>query len=137
MAMPSITSWGAVHGAPIGQIAETSKPARRSVPSSSHTRRSKGSGRFSETWRILPRDTLLHPGLHVEHRDPLEPVDLGRVAFEKAREAALRIQILGAAEHHPDAAGARSCLVPLLLQARRALHEAEPEAIDRRRPPLV
>jgi hypothetical protein len=48
MWMPSITSYGFVHDSPIGQIAETRRPPPFSAFNSIHTRRSNGSGRFSD-----------------------------------------------------------------------------------------
>src|SRR6478609_5062940 len=59
--MPSMTAWGSVSSLwPRGQMTETAYPARCSEVASCHTRRSKGTERFSTRIAALPSDTDVH-----------------------------------------------------------------------------
>src|SRR5689334_6663656 len=99
--MPSITSSAAVHFSPIGLMAITFQPASRNAPSSIHTRRSKGSGRFSERWRTLPGEPMVFPGRHRARIDRVDEIDEDLARAEPGSHFAIRLR---AVRHHDDLA---------------------------------
>src|SRR5215213_8339943 len=97
--MPSITSSGEIHFSPIGLIATTFQPASRNAPSSIHTRRSNGSGRFSERWRSLPGEPMVFPARDTPGIDGVHEIDERLPGLQQGTDLAI---LLGAVSDHHD-----------------------------------
>src|SRR5262245_59636967 len=101
--MPSITSYGLVQLSPIGPMAEISYPPARRAFSSIQTRRSKGSGRFSERWSTLPREAMVLPVGQALGIDGMHEVDHALAGLDQRADVAV---LARAVRDHDDVAAA-------------------------------